>query len=44
MDRTALGVTAHPRWTVIGMVKGILMNRDDLTDGQAFHVLVSTSQ
>ncbi|MGO9525492.1 ANTAR domain-containing protein [Mycobacterium sp.] len=29
---------------IIGMAKGILMNRDDLTDDQAFNLLVSASQ
>jgi transcriptional regulator with GAF, ATPase, and Fis domain len=46
-----LGSTQHSEWQaalnsrdIIGMAKGILMSRDDLTDDQAFHVLVSTSQ
>lgn len=29
---------------IIGMAKGILMNRDGLTDDQAFNVLVWASQ
>jgi transcriptional regulator with GAF, ATPase, and Fis domain len=46
-----LGSTQHSEWQAalnsrddIGMAKGILMNRDGLTDDQAFHVLVSASQ
>ena len=46
-----LGSTQQAEWQValnsrdiIGMAKGILMNRDALTDDQAFHVLVSASQ
>jgi GAF domain-containing protein len=46
-----LGSTQQAEWRAalnsrdsIGMAKGILMNRDGLTDDQAFHVLVSTSQ
>ncbi len=46
-----LGSTQRSEWQaalnsrdIIGMAKGILMNRDRLTDDQAFHVLVSASQ
>ena len=46
-----LGSTQHAEWQAalnsrdnIGMAKGILMNRDGLTDVQAFNVLVSASQ
>lgn len=46
-----LGSTQHSEWQaalnsrdIVAMAKGILVNRDDLTDDQAFRVLVSTSQ
>jgi transcriptional regulator with GAF, ATPase, and Fis domain len=46
-----LGSTQHSEWQaalnsqdILGMAKGILMNRDGLTDDQAFNVLASASQ
>ncbi|MGB8390081.1 ANTAR domain-containing protein [Mycobacterium sp.] len=46
-----LGSTQHSEWQatlnsrdIIGMAKGILMNRDGLTDDHAFNVLVSAPQ